>query len=669
MPPQHPLSGLTANPNDEGDARATMKSLALYNPSCCDHHDHSHGESEAQQRLVIIRLIGTLLGGALVLNAYIADWAFPDAQGLGAVSAFFGAILLALPLLFHAAEHVKRGEVNMEGLACLAIAASFSLQDYKTAGVLAFFLWAADLVQRRTALGARAAIEDLLRLAPTRARLIQDDDRETEVEAATLQVQQRIRVRPGDNVPADGTVVKGQTTINEATITGEPFPADKGVGGQVFAGTTNLTGVIDVEVTRIGGDTTLGQVKHLIHEAELTRTPIMRLIDQYSQWYTPAMLMVIGLILFFTRSVTNAISGLVIVCPCAFILATPTAMVAALSCAARLGILIKNVIDLETAGSLNAVVFDKTGTLTTGELVVTKLSPLAGVEGAELLRAAASLERHSNHPVARAVAAVAHEAGLALKEAEGMVETAGKGVSALIEGQKVLVGRSDWLTEQGVDMTQYQEQHRAEEAISSVCVARDGVCIGWLGLEDQTRPQAKKATSDLKDIGIRQIVLLTGDKWAVANKVSEELGCTRVEAECLPERKLEVVEGLKHQGYLVAVVGDGINDAPALAAGDIGIAMGAAGNDIALNSATIALLNNELERLPFLVTLSRRTRWVVNENLLFGLLFMVTGLTLSGLGLITPVWAAVLHVVVSFLVIFNSARLVRLGEHLSPHAG
>jgi len=649
-----------------------MSETLLSDAACCgdDLHalSHEHGEAEVQQRAVILRLIGTLLGGALVLNAYIADWVFPDAQGVGAISAFFGAILLSIPLLLQAWRHVQHGTVNMEGLACLAIVACFSLQDYKTAGILAFFLWTANLIQSRTALGARAAIEDLLRLAPTRARLIQEDGTEAEIDASALKVKQRVRVRPGDNVPADGAILKGETTINEATITGESFPADKGPGDQVFAGTTNLTGMIDVEVNRIGGETVLGKVKHLIHEAELTKTPIMRLIDQYSAWYTPAMLMLIGLILFFTRDVTRAISALVIVCPCAFILATPTAMVAALSCAARLGILVKNVIDLETAGSLSAVVFDKTGTLTTGQLVVTRLTPVKGVEGADLLVLAASVESHSNHPVARAVVAVAQEASLSLKEVEGLAETAGKGVSATVDGKPVLVGREEWLRDQGVDMAQYEAEEGATETLSSVCVAVEGRCIGWLGLEDQTRPQAKKATTDLKDLGMRRTVLLTGDKWAVANKVSDELGCTDVEAECLPEKKLEVVEGLKQEGYLVAVVGDGINDAPALAAGDIGIAMGAAGNDIALNSATIALLNNDLERLPFLVTLSRRSRWVVNENLMFGLFFMVAGLSLAGLGLMTPIIAAVLHNVGSFIVIFNSARLVRLGEHFTPHA-
>ena len=636
--------------------------------TCCSADGHSLHGAEAQQRSVIIRLVGTLLGGALVLNAYIADMVFPDAQGIGAISGFFGAILMAIPLLARAFGHLKRGEVNMEGLACLAIAACFSLQDYKTAGVLAFFLWTADLIQSRTALGARSAIEELLRLAPTRARLLSDDGEEREVDAGELHVGQRIRVRPGDNVPVDGTILKGDTTINEATITGEPLPADKGAGDLVFAGTSNLTGVVEVDVSRVGGDTTLGRVKELIHEAEMTHTPIMRLIDQYSQWYTPVMLMLVALIWFFTKDMTRSIAALVVACPCAFILATPTAMVAALSCAARLGILVKNVIDLETAGRLTAMVFDKTGTLTTGQLVVTKLTPLQGVDGTELLRMAASLEQHSNHPVARAVVAVAREAELELPEVDQLSEAAGKGVAATVEGRPVLVGREDWLSEHNVDMAGYSSDDHAGEALSTVCVAVAGRCIGWLGLEDQTRPQAKRATSRLRDMDMRRLVLLTGDKWSVAKQVSEELGCTDVEAECLPERKLEVVEDLQKKGYLVAVVGDGVNDAPALAAGDIGIAMGAAGNDIAINSATIALLNNDLERLPFLIDLSKRCRWVVNENLLFGLVFMASGLSLAGLGLMTPLVAAVLHNVGSFVVIFNSARLVRLGEHFAPHA-
>jgi Cd2+/Zn2+-exporting ATPase len=338
-------------------------------------------------------------------------------------------------------------------------------------------------------------------------------------------------------------------------------------------------------------------------------------------------------------------------------------MVASLSSAARLGILVKNVADLERAGLLNAVVFDKTGTLTIGELAVSRLSPADGVKPEDLLRIAASAERHSNHPVAKAILEVARQAELELIEPDSFKEEAGKGVRTVIKGKTVLVGRASWLAAEGVTGLPSTEEMKG---FSAFAVAESGRALGWVGLEDQTRAEAKKATAELKALGVRRIMMLTGDKWEVARKVSEELGCTDLEAECLPEHKLEVVNALKKKGYRVAVVGDGVNDAPALAAGDIGIAMGAAGSDVAINSATIALMNNDLERLPFLLKLSRKTRRVVNQNLLFGAVFIVTGLVLSSYGVLQAWHAAVMHNVGSLIVIFNSARLARMGEEYEP---
>ncbi|MBM4041681.1 MAG: cation-translocating P-type ATPase, partial [Planctomycetes bacterium] len=423
-----------------------------------------------------------------------------------------------------------------------------------------------------------------------------------------------------------------------------------------------------IEVTRTGADTTLGHVRQLIADAERTRIPLMRIIDQHSQWYTPTMLMIVALIYFFTRDPNRAISALVLVCPCAFILATPTAMVAGLSAAARLGVLIKNVQDLETAGRVNAVVFDKTGTLTMGDLAVTRLQPAPGVQPEELLRLAASVERNSNHPVAKAVTAVAREAKLALAEATDFHEEAGRGVRGGVDGAVVLVGRQSWLADEKADLGPLAAPELAPpENLSVLFVARGGKAIGWIGLEDTPRPEAVHAVQDLRSHGIARILMLTGDKAAVANKVAAELGCTDVQAECLPQAKLDTVRKLREGGYFVAVVGDGVNDAPALAAGDIGVAMGAAGSDVAINSATIALMSNDLRRLPFLVRLSAKTRTLVLQNLVFGLLFMLGGLTFAGFGWMTPILAALLHNVSSFIVIFNSARLVRMGEELSPH--
>jgi len=434
------------------------------------------------------------------------------------------------------------------------------------------------------------------------------------VRASDLKRGDMVRVRPGDRIPADGRILTGQTTINEATITGESLPVDKGVDDEVFAGTSNVTGALEVEVTRVGEDTTLGKVKRLILEAEGTKSPMMQLIDRYAEWYTPVVLMIAAIIFIFTQHKERVITVLVIACPCAFVLATPTAMVAGLSAAARLGILIKKVTHLEGAGDITAIVFDKTGTLTTGELTVTRMSPVEGVDGAELLTAAASVEQHSRHPVAVAVSRIAARANLALTRVEDFRETPGRGVTGRAGGSQVTVGRAVFLEQHGVDVSgAHADPRQADsEGMSLLYVAKDGKCIGWIGLEDRARPEAKKATDDLKALGIKRLSMLTGDRWSVAKKVAGELGCTDVQGECLPEQKLRLVEMLRGEGHMVAVVGDGVNDAPALAAGDLGIAMGAAGSDVAIDSASIALMSDDLGRLPLLVLLSRSQPWTTS---------------------------------------------------------
>jgi Cd2+/Zn2+-exporting ATPase len=343
-------------------------------------------------------------------------------------------------------------------------------------------------------------------------------------------------------------------------------------------------------------------------------------------------------------------------------------MVAALSAAARLGILIKNVGDIELAARINAFIFDKTGTLTTGRLAVSRLQPMHGATPAELLRVAASAEKYSNHPTAKALAQLAGEAGVPVSEPKDFAEAAGRGVSARVEGAEVLVGRAQWLKEQGVaeDFLKSVDLNETE-GFSLIFVARGGKCLGWIGLQDQTRAEAREALADLKTTGVRRIAMVSGDRQPVAARVAREIGCEEVMGECLPQNKVEFVRQMKAKGYRVAVVGDGVNDAPALAAGDLGIAMGAAGSEVAIHSATIALMNNDLRRLPFLVRLSRQTRSVINQNFLVGIFFVIGGLILSSLGTITPIFAAILHVVGSLIVVFNSARLVRQGEELEPH--
>jgi len=630
-----------------------------HSASCGCGHDHEHAP---------VRLWQTLVGVVFVINAFLVDWLLENAASVASVSALIGAVILGYPIVVTAIKDLKVGRLSINELVAIAVLAAFASGDYKTAGVVAFFMLMGEIIETRTAEGARASIESLIKLTPTKARRLKKDGGEEEIAASELAIGDVIRIRPGDNVAADGVIVTGQGSFNQATITGESLPADKKPGDEVFAGTQNLTGVLEIKVSRAGTDTTLGRVRELILAAEKTKTPIMKIVDQYMGFYTPLVLVIGALVWAFTRDLERVIAVFVVSCPCAFILATPTAMVAALSAAARLGILIKNVSDIELAAKINAFVFDKTGTLTTGQLAVSRLAPLGDTKPAELLLLAASAEKYSNHPTAKALAQLAEEAGVPLVEPKDFTETAGRGIKAQVNGANILVGRAQWLKDNGVDSSFEKSVDLNEtEGWSLIFIARNGHCVGWVGMQDKTRAEAKESLAELKENGVRRISMISGDRQAVATRVAAEIGCEEAVGECLPQNKVEFVRAVKLKGYKVAVVGDGVNDAPALSAGDIGIAMGAAGSEVAIHSATIALMNNDLRRLPFLIKLSRSTRTVINQNFMFGICFIVIGLTLAAFGTIGPILAALLHNVGSLIVIFNSARLVRKGEELEHY--
>ena len=624
-------------------------------------HDHEHRRSgKGAARLLLWVLIGT----AFVIGGYLASWVYPENPLAGDLSAAVGAVMLALPILVTAVRDLLEGHVHMDELVAIAVLAALAQGDFRTAGVIAFFMLISVVIETRTAEGAHAAIESLIRLTPTMARRLVGD-REESIPAAELRPGDRIRLLPGENVPADGRILEGRTTLNEATITGESMPAEKGAGEEVFAGTQNLTGAVTVEVTRAGEDTTIGKVRDLILAAERTRLPISRMIDRYVGYYTPIVLSIAAFVWFFTDDWSRVVAVLVVSCPCAIILATPTAMVAALSAAARLGILIKDVADLEAFSRVDAVIFDKTGTLTTGRLGVVRLAPSGGLPPEELLAAAAAAERFSNHPAAKAIVGLAEETGVPRVEPTDAREEPGRGVIATVHGETVVSGRADWLRSNGIadaDLDRADARDTADYSV--IFVARGGRYLGWIGLQDQARPEAAAALRRLRESGVRRIAMVTGDREAAAARVAREIECPEFQAGCLPARKVDFVAQVRRDRYRVAFVGDGVNDAPALAAADTGIAMGAAGSDVAIHSAKIALMNNDLRRLPFLARLSRRTRAIVLQNLGIGMTFIVGGLLLSGAGRLNPIVAAILHNLGSLIVVFNSGRLIRDGEEL-----
>lgn len=627
-------------------------------------HEHKHEGT--------MRLGTAIVGGILVLNSYLAGLLFPGRIDVFAVeiSAMAGALILAVPIWWASIKDLLHGRVYMNELVALALLAAFAIRDYRTAGAVAFLMLISIVLEQRTAIGAEASIESLIRLTPRQARRLRGNQEE-DVDVLSLQVGDICRIRPGENFPADGVIVNGTSTVNQASITGESLPVDKVGGAEVYAGTQNLTGLVEVRVTRTGKDTTLGKVRDLIVAAEHSRLPIMRMVDRYVGFYTPTVLTLAALVWFFTHDLNRVIAVLVISCPCALVVATPSAVIAAIAAAARLGILIKDVTHIELAAKIRAVVFDKTGTLTEGVLEVAKLHPAAGVELSELLQTATSTEANSNHPAAQALRKLAKQARLTWDTPQGYEEVAGKGVVARFGTDTCRAGRAGWLRELGltVDEAAFESQQAGGDGgMSVVFVARNDRVLGWIGMRDTVRPAAKAAIDELRELGIRECCMVTGDNESAARVVAAKLGITNVRAGCLPQEKVVFVEELRRQGGLVAVVGDGVNDAPALAAGDIGIAMGAIGSDVAVHSASIALMNNDLRRIPFFVKLARRTQSLMNQNLLGGLAIILAGLYLSTIGVLTPIAAALLHSLGTLAIIFNSARLVRSGEDLDPAA-
>lgn len=612
-------------------------------------------------------------GLMLIINAVAAGQWIDDGGFVASVSGLLAVAVLLVPLVAIVYRDLRAGRTHMHELVLLAVLASCIRADFTMSAAIALFMLLAMIIEMRTASGAQASLTALAKLTPGKARRLAADGSETEVESHALRAGDRIRLRPGDSILADGVIVKGAGAVDEANITGESLPVDKAAEDTVFAGTMNLSGVLEVTVTKAGEDTTLGRVRELILNAERSRLPFVRMIDEYVRYYTPLVLVGVATVLFFTQRQPDALDRvvalLVATCPIAMILATPTAVVASLAAAARLGVLVKDVNDVEALARVDAFVFDKTGTLTTGRLEVSRLTPCEGVDAAELLRAAALAEQGSTHPVARAVRALAEKVGVSQEVPETLHEEPGRGVRAEHAGETVVAGNLAWMEANGVSEEAFPEMEAAAQlGLSLLFVLRGGKPLGWLGISDHVRDDAAAALAGLKGLGVRVLAMVSGDRRQVVERVREVLAVTDARGECTPAEKVEYIEAVRERGHRVVFVGDGVNDGPALATSDIGVAMGAAGSDVALESATVALMNNELNRLPFLVRLAQRMRATVVQNLVVGAVLIAGGVVLAAMGRLPPVLAAVLQVCGALTVAMNSARLIRQGEELEAAA-
>ncbi|MEM9420747.1 MAG: heavy metal translocating P-type ATPase, partial [Planctomycetota bacterium] len=497
-------------------------------------HNQAHPASDTAEapdtgdRKVDLKIIAVLFGCTVLITSVVARYVF-DSLDYSNLLAMAAAILLGSPIVVGAVKSLVRGrqsqgqaegsekvhsESHMEELVALAIIASFASGNYLESAAVAFFMLIASLIEHRTAVGALKSIESLIRITPTRAVKLADNGSETEVHAATLVPGDKVVVLPGDNIPGDGQITEGVSTVDEANITGESLPVEKSPGDEVYGGTINETGRMVIEITRAGEDSTLGKVQGLILQAAQTRPAAVRELSKYAAFYTPVVVMLAGIIYFFSKDLSISISLLLIACPCAIILAAPTAVVAALSSAARLGVYVKSVAELEVVRRVTAFVFDKTGTITTGQLAVTRMKPIEGMEAADLLRYAVSVEQNSRHPVARAVVTIANKAKVEAGNTANVEEVAGRGMKATVDGKAVMVGRQSWLQEQGVDLSAVDISEG--EGLSLLFVAVDNQYAGWLGMADQPREQAAAAIAELGELGVKRRVMITGDRQSPA---------------------------------------------------------------------------------------------------------------------------------------------------------
>ena len=623
------------------------------------------------RRAALTYVSGGLLLGALAVEAWRAWATRPSAPPLSVLAAVLFLLAAAVGgwnFFPKALGSIRRRILDMNFLMTVAIIGAVAIGKYLEAASIAFLFSLAELLEQYAVDRARQSIRALMRLSPTTATVLRSGREET-ISADEVRLDDVVVVRPGERLPVDGSVVQGASSIDQAPITGESIPVSVGVGDDVFAGTINQDGYLRVRSSRSPEDTTLARIIRLIGSAEASRAPSERFVERFARRYTP--LVVVGAVLVatvpplflgepFTVWFLRGLTLLVIACPCALVISTPVSVVSGLTSAARNGVLIKGGAYLEQMGQVQVIAFDKTGTLTHGIPAVTDVVPIDGIDEVDILRIAASVEIGSEHPIARAIVRRARHDGLV---ADGgppadFEALPGLGARARLNGSLYTVGRPQMFEPGAADRV---VQEIEAEGRTAVLIARDDTVVGAIGVADMVRPQAEEVIRQLRAQGVERFVMLTGDSSRAAEPVARRVGVDSTLAGLLPEDKVEAVRSLEQRYGPVAMVGDGVNDAPALACASVGVAMGAAGSDVALETADIALMGDSLERLPYVHELSRRSRRVIRQNI-FVAIGIKLGLAIGvPLGFVSLIAAVVIgDMGASLAVTANALRLARL---------
>lgn len=572
-------------------------------------------------------------------------------------------IISGIPMLYLAIWRVIHNpgisKISSALLISIAMLAAIAIGDIFAAGEVAWIMAIGAILEDKTTERAKKGLKKLISLAPTQGRLLFNGE-EVIIPAEKISLGDILRVLPGETIPVDGTIIHGETSVDQSIMTGESLPVDKTVGEDVFCGTINRFGAIDIQATKVGEDSSLQKLIHMVQEAENKKAPMARIADKAASWLVPVALLIAIVAGIVTKDIVRAVTVLVVFCPCALVLATPTAIMAAIGQATKHGVIIKSGEALEKMGKVNTIAFDKTGTLTYGRLEVCDIISFdPKISEDTLLSLAASAEAKSEHPLGKAIVAYAKNCNITVLESDCFKMTAGKGIYAEVDGKKLLCGNENYLLNYGVEINvivrSMLEELRAQGKVS-VLVADDSACIGVLAMSDVLRPEAKNMVERLHSMNTN-IVLLTGDNQKTADYFARQVGIRQIRAQLLPEEKVSNIAAIQNEGKAVCMIGDGVNDAPALKTANVGVAMGGLGSDIAVDAADIVLMGDDISKLPYLKRLSNATVKTIKFSICLSMCINLLAVLLSVMGVLNPTTGALVHNAGSCFVVLIAALL------------
>lgn len=615
--------------------------------------------SSKYKDLAILAIVPAIVAVLIAASWAMAHWEIGP-YFVNAALAIIATLFGGFQRFITGFKDIFKRKITVNVFVVVALVVTLAIGEFRPAAIIVFIMSVAGALESYTLDETKKSIQSLLDFTPKMANILREGG-EVSVPVSDIRVGDMVIVRPGERIPVDGLVTAGASSVNQAPITGESMPVEKFQGSSVFSGTLNESGRLEIRTEKVGENTTLARIVHLVQEAQGTRAPIQNLADRFTTWFLPAVLVLAAIAFIISGNIKIAVSVLLVACPCAFAIATPTAVTAGISNMARRAVLIKGGIFLELGHKIDHLIVDKTGTLTFGRPKLVDIVPFNGKGDKDILRLACVAEKYSEHPLARSILAAGKEKKLNIPDPEHFTSATGMGVEAQCDGARLLVGKQAFLQESGVVVSSQvvsEVGSQSERGRTAVLVARNNETIGLLAIADEIRPEIAETIRMLKAMGVKRVTMLTGDHPQVAESVAKAIDVDDFQAGLLPEQKQEFIKKLQAEGHIVGMIGDGINDAPALALADVGIAMGTGGTDVAIETADVTLMSDDISRVVDFMWMSGKVLRRIKLNIFFSIIYNVIGLTLGVIGLMTPIIAVIFQETGCATVVASSTLLL-----------